>query len=203
MPILSLQEISQAAEIIRSDGVIVYPTETVYGLGANAFSISAVRKVFEIKGRSEKQPVSIMVSSVPQALELCRTVNRQAVKLMQEFWPGPLTLVLQASEHLPEHLRTDDSTVGIRFPKHETCNKLVEMLGSPVTCTSANISGEPAAASVAGLSAALRSRVNFVLDGGICSGSPSTVVAVTRERPVILREGSITASLIWQRIRGI
>ena len=200
----SARELAQAVQILREDGVVAYPTETVYGLGASMLSAHAVDRIFEIKGRESGKPISLMIAGLDMLNSLCYEITDQAAHLIEAFWPGPLTLVFLASEQLPDYLRNESGTVGIRFPKHELSTELVRLLGAPITSTSANRSGQPAASDAVQVAAQLGGRVDCLIDGGICSGKiPSTVVDVTGAAPKLLRQGAIAFSEIELRVKGI
>jgi len=186
-------------ETLKNDGIIAYPTETVYGLGASIFSEKAIERLYQIKGRNSSKPVSVMVSNVGAACELCSDISMNAEKLMEKFWPGPLTIVFYASQKFKKSpLAT--KTVGIRFPDHEWSQKLVEKFRQPVTSTSANFSGKPPANSPADLDSELLAKLDLVVDGGVCDGRPSTVVDTTLAEIRILREGAIPKSEILKAL---
>lgn len=190
-----------AADSLRHGGLVIYPTETVYGLGAAIYSEKAVQRVFEIKGRDEDKPISVMIAAPQELAELCPAIPSQAEALIEAFWPGPLTLVLPAGERMPDHLKGRKNAVGVRCPDHDVCNALVKLAGQPLTSTSANFSGEPAPVSVADIPRRLREGVDFVLDSGTCRERvPSTVVDVTSGTPQLLREGAIPFTTIIDRI---
>lgn len=201
---LNFTEVEPAAHSLQRGGVVIYPTETVYGLGAMMFSESAVQRVYEIKGREPDKPLSVMIASREEIAELCSTLTEPAEMLMAAFWPGPLTLILSAGNRVPAYLKSSKNTIGIRFPDHAICNALVRLVGQPLTSTSANFSGEPTPASFFEISEPLQNRVDFILDGGACRERvPSTVVDVsTGKTPQLLRAGSIPFATILDCVRG-
>lgn len=187
-----LKELQLAVKILREGGVIAYPTETVYGLGANIFSRVAVERIFQIKGRDAHKPLSVMISSLDEADELCEAIPDSGRALMAAFWPGPLTLILNASESVPAYIKSKDDTIGVRFPDHPVCIGLVQLLGEPITSTSANLAGENPPVQAEEVKANLGDQIDFLIDGGECVVQiPSTVVDITAEEPRLLRAGAI------------
>lgn len=201
---VKLTELEPAANSLQRGGVVIYPTETVYGLGAVIFSENAVQRVYEIKGREPDKPLSVMIAAREEIAELCSTPTEPAEMLMAAFWPGPLTLVLPVGNRVPAYLKSSKNTIGIRFPDHAICNALVRLAGQPLTSTSANFSGEPAPASGSEIVEPLQNRVDFILDGGACrERMPSTVIDVsTGKTPQLLRAGSISFAKILDCVRG-
>lgn len=189
-------DIEKAAQILRKGGVVAFPTDTVYGLGADAFNARAVERVFEIKNRPRNLPLPVLIATLEQLNILADPVPEIAWLLIRGFWPGGLTLVLNRKDSVPAFL-CPGSTIGIRFPNHPVCLALIRHTGNPLIGTSANISGQPAALTAAEVAQQLGSKLDFILDGGKCPGGrESTVVDVTREPPAILRQGIIPASAI-------
>jgi len=193
--------IKEAAAIIKAGGLVVYPTETVYGLGASAFSRIAVLKVFAAKKRPLDNPLSVAVKDIKQADEIAY-VNTAARKLAKVFLPGPLTIVLKKKTNLPKELTAGSGKVGIRVPRNEIALKLIELAG-PITATSANISGQQPITTADEARKQLAGRVDFVLDGGPSQiGVESTVVDVSEEgKCEILRDGAIARVTIKDTLR--
>lgn len=191
---LELQLIKQELE---SGGVVVIPTETVYGLAANAFNEQAVNKIFEVKGRPKDNPLIVHISNVNMLNELVQEVPAKAKKLMDKFWPGPLTLVMKKQDILPDAVTCGLNTVGIRMPKHKLALKIIETVGFPLAAPSANLSGRPSPTEVSHCVEDLGEKVNFIVDGGRCEvGVESTVLLVAEEPFVILRPGIINQKQI-------
>ncbi len=178
-------ELEAAARAVRDGELIVYPTETVYGLGADALDPACVERVFEAKERPADQPVSLAVPSVEAALEFV-TADDRTQRFMQEFLPGPVTVVAPKAEVVPDVLTADRDRVGVRVPDHQVALALLERV-SPLTATSANISGGGNVRAPEGLPPALRRAVAIVLDGGRTPGGGSTVVDPARS--TIYRRG--------------
>jgi L-threonylcarbamoyladenylate synthase len=180
--------LARAGEAIRDGEAVVYPTETVYGLGADALSTAAVERVFEIKGRSRADPLSLGVPSVDAALTHTRPTER-AVAFMREFLPGPVTVVVERGPGVPDALVAGRDRVGIRVPDHDLALAFYrEAAPAPVTATSANVSGRPSVRRVTELDESVRNAVAVVLDGGETPGTESTVV--DPERGVLHRRGA-------------
>lgn len=180
--------ISVAVQVLEAGGTVIYPTETVYGIGVDAYSNIAIKKLFNIKKRDITKPVSIAVSSVDMIREVAY-VDELSKKFIDLLLPGPITIILPAKEILPESLTGENGTIGIRMPDHHIALKLISMFGRPITSTSANISGQPAPKSPD----KIEINCDFFLDGGTLPGIPSTVVDITKH--VILREGSMCKEL--------
>lgn len=183
--------IKEAAGIVRAGGLVVYPTETVYGIGACASNRIAVLKVFAAKKRPLDNPLSVAVHDMKQADEIAY-VNSAARKLAEAFLPGPLTIVLKKKARLPEELTAGSDKVGIRIPSNSAALRLIELAG-PITATSANISGQPSITTADEAREQLDGRVDFVLDGGPSRiGVESTVVDVSEDGVFeILRDGAV------------
>ena len=188
--------IKEAAAIIKAGGLVVYPTETVYGLAASAFNRIAVLKVFGAKRRPLDNPLSVAVRDIRQADEIAY-VNTAARKLAKAFLPGPLTIVLKKKAKLPKELTAGSDKVGIRIPRNDIALKLIELAG-PITATSANVSGKPSITTADEAREQLGGRVDLVLDGGPSQiGVESTVVDVSEEgRCEILRDGAVARAAI-------
>ncbi len=184
-----LGDLVKAAEIVRSGGVIVYPTDTVYGLGCNPYNREAVEKVFKVKGRPGK-PLPILVSSPQEAFRIAR-FSLQALKLAGFFWPGALTLVLERKPSAPAHLGSR-RLVGVRWPKHRDACRLIALCGGLLVGTSANPTGEQPALTASEAEARLGEKVDLILDGGPARlGEASTVVDLSGKKPKVLRGGAL------------
>jgi L-threonylcarbamoyladenylate synthase len=185
--------IAAAAAALRAGGLVAFPTETVYGLGAHAFDPSAVRRVFAAKGRPADNPLIVHVADVEAFGRVASAVTPLARELAARFCPGPLTLVLEARPELPGVTTGGLPTVAVRVPDHPVAATLLEVADLPVAAPSANRSGRPSPTTAEHVLADLGADVDIVLDGGPCPvGVESTVVDARGDRPVVLREGSIT-----------
>jgi L-threonylcarbamoyladenylate synthase len=188
--------IAEAAATIRAGGLVIYPTETVYGLGADACSDEAVAKVFAAKARPIEEPISIAVSSLEMARQFTR-ITPKAEVMFKKFLPGPLTVVLKAKPKISQLLTAGTGKLGVRVPEHPVALKLLDFVGGPVTSTSANISGRPAPSTVKEALVQIGKSVDLAIDAGRCKlGAPSTVVDLTVEPFEILREGPVSEEKI-------
>lgn len=182
-----------AAEIIRSGGLLGIPTETVYGLGANGLSGTAVREIFAAKGRPQDNPLILHVAGQEQVADFCHDIPPQAYLLMERFWPGPLTLILPARRIVPRETTAGLSTVGVRCPDHDITRAIIRRAGVPIAAPSANISGKPSPTTAQHVLHDMDGKIAAVVDGGSCRvGVESTIVDLTGERPRLLRPGGVT-----------
>ena len=189
--------LSRAADIIRGGGVIVYPTETVYGLGANPFDPNALNRIFCIKQRDLGKAVILLIRGEDDLDRLAAEVPPTAHYLMEAFWPGPLTLVFKADPDLPQGLLGTSSTIALRTSDAPIAQDLLARVGGPVTSTSANLSGHPPARSAIEAASQLGDRVDLILDGGtLPDARPSTIVNVASEKASIIRVGRISKEAI-------
>ena len=195
------EDIKVAGEVLKQGGIVAFPTDTVYGLGAVFDDEKAVRKIFAAKGREEKKPLSILVADIVQ-VELLSEIKsgemaQKAERLMKKFWPGALTLIFQKKPGIPDAVTAGGETIGIRMPDMELTRELIRAAGKPLAAPSANTSGKRSSVSAREVLEDLDGKIDMVIDGGTCPvGVASTVVDMTGETPVILREGVITAEMI-------
>jgi L-threonylcarbamoyladenylate synthase len=181
------------AEVILRGGVAAFPTETFYGLGADARNEEALGKIFQIKGREDNKPLLVLIADREWLPGLAGRIPPVAGRLMERFWPGPLTLVFEARPGLSALLTAGTGTVGVRLSPHPVAQGLVAAVGRPVTATSANLSGQPSASVASEVSRALGDRVDAILDGGPTAGGlGSTVVDVSGPSLKILRQGALS-----------
>lgn len=187
-------EIKKAAQYILNGEVIAYPTETIYGLGADVFNRKAVKKIYDLKARDYGLPISILVPSTPMLRELVTEIPERAQALMRRYWPGPLTILFEVNAKFPKSLVTNTGKVGVRISSHPIVAALAAQVGRPITTTSANLSGFPPSLNVKHLQKYFGEKIPCILDGGECEPSRgSTVVDVTQETMRIIREGTIPA----------
>ena len=195
--------IDKAAALIKMGDLVVFPTSSFYGLGADALNVRAVDKVFQAKKRDPRKPVLILISSLADLAPLVQSIPPTAIPLIEAFWPGDLTLVFHAASILPSNLSGHTGKIGIRLAGHPVASALVKAVVSPITGTSANLSGKGACTAVKHLDLPIRDQVDLVLDaGGLAGGKGSTVVDVTADPPKILRQGAIDAEEIWTALKG-
>jgi L-threonylcarbamoyladenylate synthase len=186
-------EIGRAAELIRAGELVAFPTETVYGLGANALDAAAIEKIYVAKGRPPSSPLIVHVSSIEMAQELVREWPEQAAKLARIFWPGPLTLVLPKKPRVPDRLTAGLDTVGIRMPANPIALALIREAGVPIAAPSANLFAGLSPTTAQHVRKALGDRVAMVLDGGRTTvGIESTVLSLAGPEAVLLRPGMVT-----------
>jgi len=185
--------LAKAAKIIKQGGLVVFPTETVYGLGANALNASAVRKIFKAKQRPPDNPLIVHIADPEDLKEIAKDIPPAARKLMKLFWPGPLTLILNKRRTVPKIVTAGLNTVAVRMPKSKIALALIKKSGLPIAAPSANKSGRPSATIARDAYHDLKDSVEIILDGGATKvGIESTVLDLTRTVPVILRPGFIT-----------
>ncbi|HEV7699209.1 MAG TPA: L-threonylcarbamoyladenylate synthase [Pyrinomonadaceae bacterium] len=204
MKTLFTRDPTEAAEFIKLGGVVAFPTETVYGLGANVFDAVAVAKIFEAKQRPADNPLILHVSRIEQISELAAEITESARRLIAAFFPGPLTVVLKRSDHVPLIATAGLDTVGIRMPRLSLANRFLEASEVPIAAPSANLSGRPSPTTWQAVAEDLDGRVDCILQGESTEiGLESTVVDCTAETPVVLRAGSVSIELLRQVVAGI
>ena len=185
--------VKTAAELIRAGEVVGMPTETVYGLAANALNGEAVKKIFLAKGRPQDNPLIVHIADFDQIYDLCPAVPPQAKLLADAFWPGPLTMIVPKGDCIPDEVSCGLDTVGIRLPSHPMARALIHESGVPLAAPSANTSGRPSTTTAAHVMHDMDGKIAAVLDGGACGGGvESTVITLALERPRLLRPGGIT-----------
>jgi L-threonylcarbamoyladenylate synthase len=193
------ENLTVAVEALQRGGVIVFPTETLYGLGADALNGVAVDKVFQLKGRDPRNPIPVLVANQEMLHTLVAKVPTTAQKLMERYWPGPLTLVLPGQKNIPKPLCNPAGGVGVRISSQPIAALLIKGLGRPLTATSTNSSGKEPARTLQEAKNYFAHRVDVFVDGGtLTSKSGSTVVEVTEDNIKIIREGEITGSELRQ-----
>lgn len=195
--IFTENELDKAGRIIRSGGLVAFPTETVYGLGASAFDAKAAEKIYKAKGRPSDNPLIVHICDKSQINELAREITPSAKKLIDSFMPGPFTIILKKRENIPEAVTAGLDTVGIRFPKNETAVKFIAASRVPIAAPSANISGKPSPTSAQHVIHDMSGRIDGIIDGGSCDvGVESTIVDASGDIPVLLRPGGITFEML-------
>lgn len=196
--------IAHAVERLRADGLVSFPTETVYGLGANALSETAVGRIFEVKKRPAYDPLIVHLSSIAQIDRVAIHVPPLAFALAEKFWPGPLTLVLKKSPDVASNVSTNMDTVAVRMPDHKIPLALVEMSDMPIAAPSANLFTRPSPTSAGHVLEDLDGHVDVILDGGDCPiGLESTVLDLTASLPTVLRPGGLEVDLLRQHITDL
>jgi len=187
--------IEEIQSVLNSGGVIAFPTDTFYGLGADPFNPDALSKIFQIKQRPPDKPLLVLTDSVIEWSTLTNELPVNAIALMEQFWPGPLTLVFTAATGLPDTLTAGTGKIGIRIPDYPFTSMLLELLERPLTAPSANISGMKELTTAQQVENALGKELDLIVDGGPTpGGKPSTVLDTTTEPPTLLREGALSRS---------
>lgn len=189
--------LSEAGEIIRNGGLIAFPTETVYGLGASVFDKRAVKKIYAAKGRPSDNPLIVHISDKAQIKELASEITPTAQKLIDSFMPGPFTVILKKNDCIPDAVTAGLDTVGIRFPENELAVKFIAAAGVPIAAPSANLSGKPSPTKAIHVINDMTGRIEGIIDGGTCNvGVESTIVDASGDVPVLLRPGGITIEML-------
>lgn len=187
-----VEHIEEAAQVLRRGGVIGYPTETVYGLGVDAYNEEALERLYKMKGREIDKPISLLVGNLEMLEEVASRIPPLAMTLIRGYWPGALTIILEASKTCHPILTAKSGKVGVRISPHLIVQKLLEALKRPITSTSANLSGMPSLSDPLELYRVFRGKIDLIVDGGKTGGEgESTVIDVTVSPPRILREGII------------
>lgn len=184
-----LRHLERIAEILRRDGVIAYPTDTLFGLGCLASRKKAVDRILQIKGRDPRKPMSILCADMEMLCRYTRHLDTPTFRLLKQMLPGPYTALLPASREVPRYLQ-NKQVVGLRIPDHPFCLGLTRLLGEPIITTSANLSGQPTLNTAWELEEELGHALDLVVDCGQPLGVGSTIVDLTREEPVLVREGA-------------
>ncbi len=194
-------EYDHAADLIRAGKLVAVPTETVYGLAGNGMDVDAVEQIYEVKGRPAVKPLSLMVPGAEAIEQVCVNVPKAAYTLAERFWPGPLTIVLESAEQVPEIVRAGGTTVGLRCPDHPATLALLRCAGVPFAAPSANPSGEPSPKTAGQVLNYFDGKIAAVVDGGPCGiGTESTIVDLSKTPYRILRQGALPEVEIWDAL---
>ena len=191
--------LEHAAELIKQGKIVVFPTETVYGIGTNGLDAGAVKKLYEIKQRPLNKPVTLLVSNMEMVEMLAKDITEIEYKIMKKFFPGPLTIILKKKEIVPDIVTAGGQTVGISMPSGEIARKLVEIAGIPIAAPSANITGQSSGTNIQEIRKHFEGKADFFIDDGESElGISSTIVQVINGKPQILRQGSVALKEINQ-----
>ncbi len=194
--------LEEAADILREGGIVAYPTETFYGLGVDAFNEVAIKKLYQIKGRDLNKPISILIRDQEMLKQVANSIPPVAERLMQELWPGPLTLIFKCRDQLPSYLTGGTGKVGVRISSQLTAQRLLEILELPITATSANLSGGKSPITAQEILGSSANGIDLILDGGKLPGQlGSTIVDLTISPPKIVREGEIPGRVIMDFLK--
>lgn len=190
-------KLEEPAQIIKNGGIVVFPTETVYGIGANALNAEAVKKIYEIKKRPLSKPITLLVNSIDMIKRVAKDITPFEYAIIKKFFPGPLTIILQKKDVIPDIVTSGGSTVGIRMPANEIALELINRAGVPLATPSANISDKPSKTNIKDVMSDFPEGVDCFIDGGKSKiGVASTIVQVIDGVPHILRQGIITEEQI-------
>ncbi len=193
------ESIDEPAQIIKEGGLVLFPTETVYGIGANALNDDAVKKIFIAKGRAQDNPLILHIADMEMLNDIAKNISELEYKLMGNFWPGPFTIILNKKDGIADQATCCGDTVGVRMPSNRIAYELIKRAGVPIAAPSANISGKPSGTNVEDIREELQDKVDFIIDGGEADiGLESTVVRVINDEVKILRPGKITKADIEQ-----
>jgi L-threonylcarbamoyladenylate synthase len=200
----TLQEkINLASQIVKKGGVVAFPTDTFYGLGCDPFNEEAVERIFEIKQRPSTKAILLLVASLEAIEKVAQPIPEESLSgkrfslLKERLWPGPLTIVLPARESLPANLVSSLRTIGVRYPDYRPAIDFVSAVGGVITATSANLSGFPPAQTAEQVAAQIGRDLDYILDSGACPGGlPSSVIDLTSDPPVLVREGAVPRSIL-------
>lgn len=191
------KKLQEVANIIRQGGIVVFPTETVYGIGTNGLDSKSISKLYHVKQRPLNKPISLLVSSLEMVKAVTENISDIEYKLMEEFFPGPLTIILKKNKLVPNNLTNNTDTVGIRLPDNIIARKLIEYANVPIATPSANISGRSSGTNIQDIIKDFGDKVDYYIDGGPSKlGIGSTIVKIEDNKPLILREGSISKEQI-------
>jgi L-threonylcarbamoyladenylate synthase len=192
-----VEKIRKAARVINKGGLVVFPTETVYGLGANAFDEKATLKIFDVKGRPSDNPLIVHISSLEMLEEVSKDVPKIAFRLVKNLWPGPLTIIVKKSKKVPDTVTAGLETVAVRMPSHPVAKTLIELSGVPIAAPSANLSGKPSPTKFEHVFEDMFGKADVIIDGGETPfGLESTIIDLTKDPPVLLRPGPLTVEQI-------
>ena len=195
--------VGNLADLLLNGSVGIFPTDTVYGIGCNAFNEKSINEIFDIKKRSFKKPINVLVCNIDMVKSLTSEISNLEYKLMEKFWPGPLTIIFKKNNNIPQALTSGLNTIGIRMPENDICLSLIEQANVPLATTSANISNNSAIVNGNYLLEIFNSKVDFIIDSGISKiGLASTIVSVEDNIITILRNGPITKDDIITEIGG-
>ncbi len=200
---IDLEKLKKPAKMIKEGKIVIFPTETVYGIGTNGFKSDSIKKIYEIKKRDFNKPISLLVNSIKMIESVAKNISDLEYALINRFCPGPFTIILKKKEEVPDILTANGDTVGIRMPDSLIAKILIDYSGVPIATPSANISGKPSGTSVDNIMKDFKDSVDCIIDSGESKlGIASTIVKVENEKPIILREGSIKKDEIFDFVNN-
>lgn len=190
---IEYDKLLKPAQIIKNGGLVIFPTETVYGIGTNALNSKAVKKLYEVKKRPYEKPISLLVNSIEMIENIAKDITKLEYELIKNFFPGPLTIILKKKENISNIVTANKETVGVRMPQNDIALKLIEYAGVPIATPSANISGKPSGTNMKDIMRDFEKKVEYFIDNGSSKiGQASTIVQIIDETPYILRKGAIS-----------
>ena len=199
---LSGSEWKQVRDIFKEGGMIAYPTETFYGLGVDPFNEAAVNKLFKLKARDPDKPISILIKDEKMLLELVEEIPSSAEILRKKFWPGPLTIIFKAKKIIPSVITGNTGKIAVRISSNPITQKLLEIIDSPITTTSANPSGKKSPVTAGEVADYFGDKIDLIIDGGLLSGKlGSTIVDATEEKLKVIREGEIPIKTVLASVQ--
>lgn len=199
---IDLDKLKEISKIIKNGGIVVFPTETVYGIGTNGLNKESISRLYEVKQRPINKPISLLVSSIEMAETIAKDITDMEYKLMEKFFPGPLTIILKKKSIVPDNLTNNTDTVGVRMPDNIIAKELIEYANVPIATPSANISGKPSGTDINTIMNDFKDKVDYYIDGGPSKlGIGSTIVKIENGYPIILREGSISKKQILECLK--
>ena len=200
---INLEEFRKPAEMIKEGKIVIFPTETVYGIGTNGFKGDSIKKIYELKKRDFNKPISLLVNSIDMIQTVAKDITDLEYALINRFCPGPFTIILKKKKEVPDILTANGDTVGIRMPDSLIAKTLIDYSGVPIATPSANISGKPSGTSVDNIMKDFKDSVDCIIDNGESKlGIASTIVKVENEKTIILREGSIKKDEIFDFVNN-
>lgn len=195
------EAMKKAVQLLKAGGLVAFPTDTVYGLGAYAFFAQGVERIYHVKGRPLNKAIPLLLGQVDSLPQVAHDISREARLLTERFWPGPLTVVLYRKPVVPDIVSGGGPTVALRVPDHPFTLRLIEAVGAPLATTSANLTGHPDPQTAQEVAGYLEGRIDLIVDGGRCPGGiPSTVMDLTRTPPVVVRPGAISQEQLEQEL---
>lgn len=187
----------EAGQILAAGGIVAFPTETVYGLGANALDETAVQKIFTAKGRPSDNPLIVHIADIKEVDALIAEIPEKAKLLMDAFWPGPISIIMQKSDKIPDCVSAGLKTVAVRMPSNPVAREIIRAAGVPIAAPSANTSGKPSPTEASHVREDMLGKIDMIADGGSCTvGLESTVIDMTSDIPTVLRPGGITLDML-------
>ena len=198
----NIEQLKKPAQMMKNGSIVIFPTETVYGIGTNGLDASAAHKLYTIKQRASNKPISLLVSDMEMIRKVTKNITEEEYKIMKAFFPGPLTIILKKSAIVPDIVTAGKDTVGIRMPEGKIARELIRLAGVPIAAPSANISDKPCGINVESIYQDFYGKVDFWIDGGKSKlGMASTIVQVVNGKPIIIREGCITKQEIMDILK--